>query len=69
MSQLLPMSKHEQLNVLLFQLNLVNTEAAELCGVSERTIYRWLAGHTVVPTATLRFLEMTLRLQRRAAQG
>jgi transposase len=64
-----PLSKHEQLNLLLFQLNLVNAEAAELCGVSERTIYRWLAGTTKVPTATLRFLEMTLRLQKRAVQG
>ena len=69
MSQPASQPKNEQLNVLLFQLNLVNSEAAELCGVSERTIYRWLAGHTVIPTATLRFLEMTLRLQRRAAQG
>ena len=61
-------SEAEQLNYLLWRLNLVNTEAAELCGVSERTIYRWLSGTTKVPPAVIRMLKMTLSLQQPAAK-
>jgi DNA-binding transcriptional regulator YiaG len=47
----------------LYQLNLVNTEAAELCGVSERTIYNWLSGTSKIHPSAIKLLEMTLRLQ------
>lgn len=58
-------SNREALNGLLWQLNLVNVEAAELCGVSERTIYRWLSGDTKVPTGIIKMLQMTLDLRKR----
>jgi hypothetical protein len=53
-----------RLNRLLYELNLVNTEAAELCGVSERTIYNWLSGTSKIHPSAIKLLEMTLRLQR-----
>ena len=53
----------KQLEELLWKLNLVNFEAAQLMGVSERTVYRWLAGTTKVPTPAIRLLELTLRLR------
>jgi len=57
-------SDSHRLNRLLYQLNLVNTEAAELCGVSERTIYNWLSGTSKIHPSAMKLLEMTLRLQR-----
>jgi hypothetical protein len=57
-----------RLNWLLWKLNLVNTEAAEACGVSERTIYRWLSGTTKVPASAIKVLELTLRLQQPVAK-
>jgi len=57
-----------RLNWLLWKLNLVNTEAAETCGVSERTIYRWLSGTTKVPASAIKVLELTLRLQQPVAK-
>ena len=56
-------SDSHRLNRLLYQLNLVNTEAAELCGVSERTIYNWLSGTSKIHPSAIKLLEMTLRLQ------
>ena len=55
-----------RLNHLLWRLNLVNVEAAEMVGVSERTVYRWLSGTTKVPPSVLSLLEMTLRLRESA---
>jgi predicted transcriptional regulator len=60
-----PLSNREILNGLLWQLNLVNVEAAELCGVSERTIYRWLSGDSKVPPGIIKMLQMTLDLRKR----
>jgi len=53
-----------RLNRLLYELNLVNTEAAELCGVSERTIYNWLSGTSKIHPSAIKLLDLTLRLQR-----
>lgn len=55
----------KRLNWLLWELNLLNAEAAQICGCSERTMYRWLAGHTKIPPSALSLLEMTLRLRER----
>jgi hypothetical protein len=52
-----------RLHNLLWKLNLINTEAAQVCGVSERTIYRWLSDKTKVPQSVLNLLEVTLSLQ------
>ena len=56
-------SEAARLNRLLYQLNFVNTEAAELCGVSERTIYNWLSGTSKIHPSAIKLLELTLRLQ------
>jgi hypothetical protein len=58
----------EQLNYLLWRLNVVNVEAAEMLGVSERTIYRWLSGTTKVPASVISLLKMTLSLREPAAK-
>ena len=42
---------------LMWQCNLVNFEAAEILGVSERTIYRWLSGKGKVPKTAIITLE------------
>ena len=57
-----------RLNRLLYQLNLVNTEAAEICGVSERTIYNWLSGTSKIHPSAIKLLEITLRLQQPAVK-
>ena len=57
-------SEAARLNRLLYQLNLVNTEAAELCGVSERTIYNWLSGTSKIHPSAIKLLELTLLLNR-----
>jgi DNA-binding transcriptional regulator YiaG len=62
-------SNRETLNSLLWQLNLLNTEVADLCGVSERTVYRWLSGTTKVPNAILKLLQITLNLRKQQGQA
>ena len=57
-----------RLNRLLYQLNLVNTEAAEICGVSELTIYNWLSGTSKIHPSAIKLLEITLRLQQPAVK-
>ena len=59
-------SDANRLNRLLWELNLVNIEAAEICGVSERTIYNWLSGTSKIHPSALKLLEMTLRLREAA---
>jgi DNA-binding transcriptional regulator YiaG len=49
-------------NRLLWELNLVNIEAAEICGVSERTIYNWLSGTSKIHPSAIKLLELKLRL-------
>ena len=53
-----------RLNSLLWELNLVNIEAAQLCGVSERTIYNWLSGTSKIHPSAIKLLELTLLLNR-----
>ena len=63
-----PPSNREILNKLLWELNVVNIEAAELCGVSERTVYRWLSGDTKVPDSVIKLLQLTLVLRKAQAR-
>ena len=44
------MSDKQKLAQLLWDLNILNVEAARIAGVGERTMYRWLSGDTKVPT-------------------
>ena len=46
------------LNELLVELDVLNTELAVMCGVSVRTVYRWLAGTTPVPRSVVAMLEL-----------
>jgi len=52
----------------LWELNFVNIEAAEICGVSERTIYNWLSGTSKIHPSAIKLLELTLRLQQSAVK-
>jgi DNA-binding transcriptional regulator YiaG len=61
-------SDANRLNRLLWELNFVNIEAAEICGVSERTIYNWLSGTSKIHPSALKLLELTLRLQQSAVK-
>jgi hypothetical protein len=63
-----PLSDADRLNHLLWRLNFVNIEAAEVCGVSERTIYNWLSGTSKIHPSAIRLLEMTLRLREAATK-
>jgi len=56
-------SEAHRFNRLLHQLNLLNTEAAELLGVSERTVYNWLSGTSKIHPSALKLLELTLSLR------
>lgn len=53
-----------QLHQLMWECNLVNFEAAEILGVSERTIYRWLSGKSKVPAIAISTLEARLKALR-----
>lgn len=59
----------QDLEIALWQLNVLNSEAARLCGVSERTIYRYLSGDTPIPYAVLRTLQLTFELQKRGVEA
>ena len=65
----LPQPTIEDLEIALWQLNVINTEAARLCGVSERTLYRYLSGDTPIPYAVLRTLQLTFELQKRGIEA
>ncbi len=53
----------EKLRTMLWKLNLLNREAAEYLGVTERTIYWWLSGTKAIPK--MAFLALKLkRLQK-----
>lgn len=49
---------------LLQKLNILNREAAEMIGVTERTIYKWLSGDRRVPSSAIRLLELLLEKKR-----
>lgn len=62
-----PLEK-ERFTFLLWRLDLLNTEAAQLLGVSERTVYNWLAGTSKIHPSALKLLELTLSLRPPAAK-
>lgn len=43
------MESSEKLAQLIYKLGMSRLQVADYLGVSERTIYRWVAGHTHVP--------------------
>lgn len=46
------------LDELLAYLDMTNAEAARLCGVDQRSVYRWLAGSSPIPHSVIRMLEL-----------
>jgi DNA-binding transcriptional regulator YiaG len=60
------MSTPDELKALLWQANMLNRELAELCGVSERTVYYWLAGHTKIPKAVIELLKLKVMVSGQA---
>jgi hypothetical protein len=57
------------LEVALWNLNVLNAEAAMIAGVSERTIYRYLSGDTPIPYAVLRTLQLTFELRKHGVEA
>ena len=47
-----------RLNALLVELDILNNELAVMAGVSQRTVYRWLAGTTPIPRSVIAMLEL-----------
>lgn len=45
----------------LERLDLLNDELAAEAGVSQRTVYRWLAGVTPIPRSVMAMLELIRR--------
>jgi len=43
---------------LLVYIDLSNDDLAELCQIDIRTVFRWLAGHSPVPAAVVRLLQL-----------
>ena len=58
------MSDKQKLAQLLWDLNILNVEAARIAGVGERTMYRWLSGDTKVPQTAIRLFEMMLQVKK-----
>lgn len=50
----------EQLARLLWEKQILNREAAELLGVHERTIYKWLSGERAMPAMAFKLLQLEL---------
>jgi hypothetical protein len=50
----------ERLALLLWEKQVLNREAAEILGVHERTIYKWLSGERPIPMMALKLLELQL---------
>ena len=48
----------QHLDELLAYLDMTNAEAARLCGVDQRSVYRWLAGTSPIPHSVIRMLEL-----------
>ena len=59
----------EDLEIALWNLNVLNAEAAMIAGVSERTIYRYLSGDTPIPYAVVRTLQLTFELQKASVKA
>ena len=52
------LTPREQLAVLLARVDVTNAYAAEMLGVAESTLYRWLAGTSKVPKSALLALRL-----------
>jgi len=50
----------EKLALLLWEKQVLNREAAEILGVHERTIYKWLSGERPIPMMALKLLQLQL---------
>ena len=59
----------KELQLALWNLNVLNAEAAAIVGVSERTIYRYLSGDTPIPYAVLRTLQLTFELRKQPVEA
>lgn len=59
----------QDLQLALWNLNVLNAEAAAIVGVSERTIYRYLSGDTPIPYAVLRTLQLTFELRKEPVEA
>lgn len=51
------MADAERLARILWDKQILNREAADLLGVHERTIYKWLAGDRRIPAMAFKLLE------------
>lgn len=54
--------KTEKLRELVAQMGCTHAELAEFLSVSERTIYRWLAGDTDIPQLVIKLLELEIQI-------
>lgn len=52
------------LDALLYELDMKNSELAQLCNINVTTVLRWLKGETPIPHAVPRMLTMMLALRR-----
>lgn len=52
------LTPREQLAVLLARVDVTNAYAAQMLGVAESTLYRWLAGTSKVPKSALLALRL-----------
>lgn len=48
----------EHLDEMLAYLDMTNVEAARICGVDQRSVYRWLAGSSPIPHSVIRMFEL-----------
>jgi predicted transcriptional regulator len=55
-----PAQRRERLLHLLDELNIVNSEAAKVCGIQERSFYRWLSGERAISQWVITIFELLL---------
>ena len=53
----------QHLRALLEDLDIPNREAADMCGVAESSMYRWLKGEAPIPTCVVRMFLLMKTLQ------
>lgn len=53
------MTPREELIRLLAEVNVTNAYAAQMLGIAESTLYRWLSGESKVPKSALMALRLT----------
>jgi predicted transcriptional regulator len=62
----MPVLTPERLEQQLEILDLQNSDAAFLCGVSQATIYRWLSGTTPIPASVTRMFDLMIHAKQGA---